>query len=501
MRLRFFISAFLMAALVPGVAFGVEPPPSGSERLLAQFLAEATRYANSVPLSEQTVGNLATKTGMSNAGVMAGIATMWSRIKLTGVTTIRGGLSGGPLAACVQSLLVGTADHESQRFFNYLYGEPAFYKADGTKYEPGLLSTWFLGGAPAPWDQFGEDKWYMVEVGGLVGDDVPEGLEWRFAGSDASSHTVTPVSLLDYLPGAFFSLRLNNLDGPEATDREFKVWWYVVEHLMNPGVSGTGLETYYQGSFTYGTVTMNNVGWYRYNSGVYVNRVQARNLNAAALLSIGNWLDANIVGWEITVAAVPGTVPLVPMPREGAPGSYEFGPGLDGNSTVQDVLDALGVPNILPFIPSTDPNPGDGTNPGTEESGTVTAWFDEFFPRVGTMVRNTVEVSPDAFKDRVLPEVAGMRLEGEDRWPFAGAKVISAVTAPLITGGADDGMEWYVDCSPPVVNGINAGQVGVWIRPLQWLDPFKPYRWVGVAGVALGLIVGLYNLLRPKVHV
>ena len=167
------------------------------------------------------------------------------------------------------------------------------------------------------------------------------------------------------------------------------------------------------------------------------------------------------------------------------------------------------VPTVVPDpvmnpIP-VGPNIGAGLNtiPGSEnQTTTALPWLSNFFVSLGTFTQNLFVTSPNAYADRVMPSLATIRMDASTRWPFAAGTLIGAISPADFGGSGGDGMEWFVDVTPTQLSpSIHSGSVGVWIRPLTWLDPFKPYRWVFRSAIAISLILALFLLLRPKVHV
>ena len=487
MSRRWILMIVLVAVLgTPSAAFGVVAAGmDGWEAMNAKMITEAAAYAaaNRPVLSEQGISWMAYQLKATEPATVVMLSKIRSMLYASGYT----GLGAAEMANLVPAIVLGMAVAKIVEVGQEsLVGNSAYYFADGTYAgDDGGIS------APSISSLMSGEPFYFHSDGGILGGKTDEEIAWMFSAIAAHGGS---------LPGLPSGVSDIWFGGTPFTSKETTAFVFLYQrstvHEGFPQVISS--RTYWQGGFTDPIAFGVAVDW----ANVAPWRWFAQQPGSFYVTS------ANFVGEWTTpsggVAAVETRSVDASLTTEGLPTNYSVGAGITGDSTVAEVLDAVTVPNVLPAGPLTDGQPG--TNPGagvSTEPTSAIGWLSGFFPALGTFTQNLVSCSPDYFADRIRPKVATLKLSAADHWPFAGGVVMSAVSAPLTGGGGSsvDAMEWYVDLTPPVMFGVDGGSAGVWIRPLTWFEPFRPYRWVLTACVGLGLISGLASLLRPKVEV
>lgn len=472
---------------------------SGSDAMNARFIADATRYANA-GMAEETVASLATKWSMEPNAVVGAIVRTWQRLKSAG---IRGDMKASrgyvpvntqgyvatpkQVASGVGALLLGSAlVYGGEVLTQKMFGSTSFYHADGTPHSMGYI------GLDGLWSQADGQPIYMHQSEG-----------W-FAGEETDSE-------IAWIWGAIPEY------GGVVLQPDWSTYGGVNHTVSYQGVTFTAPQA---GAFGALTAAMpvtflgviNGNRWYQITVAGTTRRwwtlgVDAPGTGILTQNSGAEWVAfANAAlapGWDSLVGTTPAQLAKSADPAMvpgQTPSDYSFNSPITEDSTIEDVLAAYTVPNVVPYAPTL--TPATGIPESSAEATTSVGFLSQFWTKAGLFVQNLTVTSPSVYSERVTPVLAEMKLDGAQRWPFAGGAVLAAVAAPLSTpGGGGDPIEWYVDVTPTQLTGLQTGSVGVWIRPLTWVAPFAPYRWFMVGCVALCTITVLWSMLRPSVAV
>ncbi len=468
-------------ALVGGVASAFALVPSSPAAIQADWIAYAEAYANN-PNTAKTIGEISARTGATESQVVAMSLRMSSALKNTGVK-----IPAGSVGSLVAGGVVGTvAGAGLSAAADWLVGTEEWYTSDGTR----VNNNWW---DITPLLPFGEPIYLHMTDGAITDGSTASAIEWMF--SELPEYGVgngpgPPAGLTAVVYGG----------GPLAPDAA-AAFWYLVDTYTGETVTTISTGVWYLGHHE-----TTPIQWYVLNTAPTI---------AVAAMSGSYYLEhvALHPGWGDTgsYASQPAQSPGIAAPVGAYPAYHSITApgGLSSDSTIQELLDVSTVPLVVPETvqhpePFINPGTGVGTIDGSQnQTGTALPWLSNFFSSAGTFTKALFSVSPDTFADKVVPEIAALRYTASSRWPFAAGTFLAGVVPNASSIGGGDPMEWYVDCSPPILADYldDTGSVGVWIRPLTWMAPFRPYRWVFVSAIAIGTLLALFMILRPKVHV
>lgn len=551
MLMRVALISFILAGCLSPAGASASTPSSPSA-LTAAWIARAEAYANAGGAT--TVGQVAARTGLSEVQVVSSAPRIQSALKGSGINmgsvgSAASGLVGGAIVGLVGSMGVDA-------FARWALGEQTMLKANGEVFPhaQGSLAHW------RSWAD-GEPVYSYVSGGVLNPEHWDEPLSWMFAGWETPDGTISysfpavvpaGVEYLRVASDPFFAVQATarvanpgtvNLSVGGVT--RWSPWTEDMERIVMfakqtygrtdapivPLLGSSNPNGYrYEGFINRRTGEVSPVGWVwaTVNGGQVTHLSQgSESQGQTSAAAISGWIDDQIALNEPYVTEIANTQTTPPMTTgvlvpTNLPNLYRYSDDLSeltSSSSLRDVLDVTTVPNVVPPAvreavpwlngPDVDEALDVGVyDPQVDDEQRAVAFLSNFWANASTFVTNIVRLSPDVALEQITPEVVRLRGEASNRWPFAGGTIINEIVDRVDQDTYYDPMEWYLDVTPDgsgttEIGGVPVGHVGVWIRPLQWLQPFKnsEFRWVALAGIWFGAAWALFALLRPRVNV